>query len=393
MQTVVHAPASWNRARLGQWLVLLGLVVLLPGGCLMAPLDGSRVDSKNSPIIFNGYLTEANEPVTVEAFNTLTNHWDAITTATSESDVALTLVEGIDLYLWDAGGIVLPDKYWAAGKGGHYARVRAFTGSTPLLRLTRNLDGCYGSEISYQRMDEEGCFSWRTSAYVYTSGYSIAPSTCPEASGSKIHGHYELHDMPTCAQNIVYDKLAQHIDRQLIDDHYQISHHDPVTTEAMVPVVSHGESYAMGGFFGGHRRYIQRMQRRMSVFDYSWMPNGLIPGYDPSTTIPVKYRTPIAAPGGPVNNCDSRSAFCDGWLSDPVVHASPNQWKPASLLPALICNFGTAAALHEATSGWHGLVHEIIGGAFATFDSPSNPLFFLWHTYVDDVWEDWRDCP
>jgi hypothetical protein len=393
MQAVVHARRSWRQGKLMQWLTLLGLIVFLPAGCMLGPTDGTRVPSKNSPISFQGYLTEASAPVTVEAFNTLTNTWDTIGNATSSSTVGLTLVEAIDMYFWNAGDIVLPDAYWTAGKGGHYARVRSRTGSTQLLRLTANLDGCFDGGISYNRMDAEGCFSWRPAAYVYTSGYSIAPAACPEASGTKTHGHYLLHNMPTCAQDIVYDKLAQHIDRQVIDDHYEIHHHDAAETEAMGPLVAHGETFEMGGFFGGHKRYIRRMQHRVSVFDYSWMPNGLIPAWSSNTTIPVTYRTPVAAPGGAANNCDSRSAFCNGWLSDPVVDATPNQPKPAGLSPANVCSIATAAALHNATSGWHGDVHVAIGGAFGTFDSPANPLFFLWHNFVNDIWEDWKDCP
>ncbi|WP_455204543.1 tyrosinase family protein, partial [Kaarinaea lacus] len=43
--------------------------------------------------------------------------------------------------------------------------------------------------------------------------------------------------------------------------------------------------------------------------------------------------------------------------------------------------------------GWHASGHTLTGGHFGTFDSPANPLFFLWHNAINDVWVDYRACP
>jgi len=34
----------------------------------------------------------------------------------------------------------------------------------------------------------------------------------------------------------------------------------------------------------------------------------------------------------------------------------------------------------------------LTGGHFGTFDSPANPLFFLWHNGINDVWLDYQKC-
>ena len=36
--------------------------------------------------------------------------------------------------------------------------------------------------------------------------------------------------------------------------------------------------------------------------------------------------------------------------------------------------------------------HNLLGGHIRTFSSPSDPLFFSHHTYVDKLWSIWQDC-
>jgi hypothetical protein len=360
---------------------------------MLGPVDGARVSTRSSPIAFNGYYTSASAAVTVQALNTATNAWDTIGNATSSATISLTTDDDIELYSWNAGNIVLPNVYWTAGNGGHYARVRAQVGSFTLLRMTANLEGCFNGGINIGRLQDESCFSWRNETRVYTNNYSVAPVGCAEASGALTQGHYMLHNIPTCAQDVIYDKMAEHVTRAVIDDHYQIDHHTPENTEAQSTVLHHGEPAEMGGFFGGHLHYIQRYQHKISVHSYSWTPSGHLPAWDSNTTIPVTWRAAVAAPGGAVNNCDSQSAGCNGWRSGSVSDFTPNRPRPAGLAPGAVCSFATAQALHSGTTGWHDGVHLAIGGTFATFDSPAYPLFFLWHNYVTDVWRDWQACP
>jgi hypothetical protein len=40
--------------------------------------------------------------------------------------------------------------------------------------------------------------------------------------------------------------------------------------------------------------------------------------------------------------------------------------------------------------GWHGTVHNTIGGDMATFSSPIDPIFWRWHRWIDDVRRAWE---
>ncbi len=42
-------------------------------------------------------------------------------------------------------------------------------------------------------------------------------------------------------------------------------------------------------------------------------------------------------------------------------------------------------------AGYHGSVHNALGGVMSTWASPQAPIFYLWHGYLDHLWELWRD--
>ena len=41
-------------------------------------------------------------------------------------------------------------------------------------------------------------------------------------------------------------------------------------------------------------------------------------------------------------------------------------------------------------SGWHGAVHNAIGGDMATFNSPIDPVFWRWHKWIDQIRSTWE---
>jgi len=41
------------------------------------------------------------------------------------------------------------------------------------------------------------------------------------------------------------------------------------------------------------------------------------------------------------------------------------------------------------TSGFHASVHSAIGGTMGDFGSPSDPLFYAWHGYIDQIVDNW----
>ena len=397
------------RAGLRRWLTgaALAVVSLAAQGCVMGPYDGMRVANTVTPISYFGYLTAASTSVKVQAWNPATATWTQVATTTSAATVGFTMNDGTQLYRWDAGSLVLPAAHWIAGTGGSYARLRvrqvSSTGSEFGLSVARrDWLGCFfenfngeGNTLNYL---VNNCFSHRGEAYVYTDGYTIAPPACPgpAAALAKKNGHYMLTSIPACAQQIIRDRMAEEVTRNLIDGHYNIEHNSAASASSTDTVLGN----ELGGFFGGHERYLRRMERHVMVYDYNWMPQGKIPSWDSATAIPAVWWNAVAAPGGAANNCGSTTPGCMGWLSNPIVNSTPNRPRPAGLAPGVVCAFPSPAELHGAgfpspstrTWSWHNGVHPAVGGSFATFDSPSFPLFFLWHNFVQDVWLDWKAC-
>ena len=55
--------------------------------------------------------------------------------------------------------------------------------------------------------------------------------------------------------------------------------------------------------------------------------------------------------------------------------------------------YGTSGGFRAHTEGTpHANPHNLLGGHIRTFSSPSDPLFFSHHTYVDKIWAMWQDC-
>ena len=379
-------------------------------GCTTGIYDGQRVSSRSSTLKPAGYVTQpyaAGDYMQLQAFNPGTAGWDVIKSGgTISSSVSWTLADGTDLYSWSLGSTVVPNAYWQAGTGGYFTRLRVrwIKGSTTYNTLMSRGDAL---ECFFEDYDGQGntlayimdnCFSHRGEAYIYTSGYRQGPWWCgaPSAATPKTQDHYMMNQLPACAQDIAYDQMTGHISRESILDHYEINHNNSGVAHENETVVDDGtcsiQSGAdgmceLGGFFAGHERYLRKMERHVMVYDYPWMPDGKIPSWDPSTPVPVPFQTAVASPNG-----DCLSYTCSGWRSGNVANANPGVGTPFSIQPANVCGHLTVSSLHGATNGWHGGVHGALGGAFGTFDSPSFPLFYAWHNYVNDIWLNWKDC-
>lgn len=405
---------SDQHTRLGQiycqylsYLTVL-CVLLLSSACTTGFHDGTRVTNTNSPINMSGYITEpgsSGAEIRVSSLNTLTNNWDLVATSSPGSianSVSWTMADETKLYFWNLGNNALPNQYWQAGTGGSFARVRAewFNSSgdrvARLMNPRRDLLKCFLENVNGKGNTLEyilpNCFTHRQEAYIYTQNYREGSAACPAPASSlgKKNGHYMLTQIPDCAKTIISNRMREPINRSLIDGHYEIEHNSAANAHSVAPVTIGSNTYDTGGFFGGHENYIRKMERHVMVYDYPWMPVGKIPSWDPATTVPVMFRSAVASANG---NCNSTTPGCTGWLSGNIANPSPGIATPNNLLPANLCaNNATSAALHGSTNGWHGGVHINVGNNFATFDSPSFPLFFLWHNYVQDIWLDWKKC-
>lgn len=385
-------------------LLLITGITLMGGACTLGFYDGMRVANTGSSITLNGFITDPGSPdkdIRVSAYNFTTNTWNLIAqTAVGGSistSVSYTMADGTKLYLWDIGSKVLAAAYWKAGTNGSYARLKAewYKNGSLVAKLYNPRSDwatCYWENRNGQANTLAyllpNCFSHRGEAYIYTANYREGSIFCPapDPALSKSHGHYMLNQIPACAQQIIYNRMAERVNRSLIDDHYEIMHHDA----SMAHMVDAAGEYNLGGFFGGHENYIRKMERHVMVYDYPWMPKGKIPAWKPDTAVPVAFQASVASASG---NCNSQTSGCSGWLSGSLGNTNPGIATPVGILPGNVCGYATTAALHPAVKGWHDNVHVTVGGGvFNTFDSPSFPLFFLWHNYVQDVWLDWKTC-
>lgn len=386
------------------------LILLITSGCTVGVYDGKRVANTTSSVNPWGYVTSAptaGAKMRVQARNPGTGIWVTIKDNISiNNSSSWTTADGTSLYYWNAGSMTIPALYWTSGTGGSYARLRAqwYSGSTWYNTLvarkdwatcfTENFNG-EGNTLSYMLGN---CFSHRGEAYVYTSGYRQGSALCGTPNAlAKTNGHYMIDQIPSCARTIVSNRMREKINEQTILLHYEINH-NAANADSKNALPNDGFTCNqqpgsdgicdLGGFFGGHERYIRRMERHVMVYDYPWMPEGKIPAWNGSTIIPTQFRNAEVSPNGSCN-----SATCDGWRSDAITDTTPNAVKPASAAPGNVCAYMDVDDVASAVSGWHSSGHVWTGGHFSTFDSPANPLFFLWHNAINDVWVDYRECP
>ncbi|WP_455203041.1 hypothetical protein, partial [Kaarinaea lacus] len=216
--------------------------------------------------------------------------------------------------------MTIPAAYWASGTGGSYARLRAqwYTGSSWygtlvarkdwLTCFTENYNGA-SNTLSYML---DNCFSHRGEAYIYTAGYREGSSTCGVPGAlAKTNGHYMVHQIPSCARTIISNRMREKIDENNILLHYEINH-NPVNSDSKNTLPNDGFTCNvqpgsdgmcdLGGFFGGHERYIRRMERHVMVYDYPWMPEGKIPAWNGSTWIPTQFQNAEVSPNGSCNS-------------------------------------------------------------------------------------------
>ncbi|WP_196138359.1 tyrosinase family protein [Aliikangiella sp. G2MR2-5] len=394
------------------YLFLIVLATFIAGGCTVGVQDGMRVNNTGSTVKPTGYVTKApvsGDMVRIQARNASTGGWVTLKSNISISaSKSWTTKDGTDLFFWDAGNMTIPAAYWYSGTGGNYARLRAQWLSNGswyntlvsrkdwLTCFTENYNN-EGNTLNYML---DNCFSHRGEAYIYTANYREGAASCPTPSATlaKTHEHYMMHQIPSCARTIISDHMREKIDENMILLHYEINHNsanadsknqlgnDTSNTCGRQP--GNNGMCELGGFFGGHERYIRRMERHVMVYDYPWMPVGKIPAWNGSTWIPTQFQNAEVSPNGSCN-----SWTCNGWRSDAITDSTPNASKPSQISPTNVCNYATVDDVAAASNGWHGNGHVLTGGHFGTFDSPANPLFFTWHNAINDVWLDYKACP
>lgn len=136
-------------------------------------------------------------------------------------------------------------------------------------------------------------------------------------------------------------------------------------------------------FLDFHRDYVAQ-------FDAFRKTKGYLPvsGWDPATPIPPGLEHPhtlVAAratsdpyAANPACKTPTWATIAGGTDTDPLYgYTKLGQFQSLDELGRSI------------DDGWHGTVHNTIGGDMATFMSPIDPIFWRWHKWIDNIRAAW----
>ena len=143
-------------------------------------------------------------------------------------------------------------------------------------------------------------------------------------------------------------------------------------TNIHVNACPHGIAY----FLGWHRGYLYHFEQRLRAV--SGDPGLVLPYWDYYTgaTLPAEFTDPRA--GNPL--------YVDRVNTDVTPALTMAPFSP------FLLNFqrGLNQAVEPSFEGApHNPVHDIIGGAMTTMESPIDPIFWLHHANVDRLWVAW----
>ncbi len=161
----------------------------------------------------------------------------------------------------------------------------------------------------------------------------------------------------------------------VVRSHYAIHHHNTRNPET---------------FLTHHRTFMGNVEGFLIARGVA-MPFGHLPAWSPANPVPAVFQ----ATPPPPRNCNTQgmtTTNCD-YEANPLATFTPNMPTPANLQGAQLCAVGTQDALAQRLEPWHDTVHNTLGGSMLTFDSPGAPLFWIWHGYVDQIWQNWLNCP
>jgi hypothetical protein len=135
-------------------------------------------------------------------------------------------------------------------------------------------------------------------------------------------------------------------------------------------------------FLAFHRNYIGKLEDwiKTQVSDDKKLKKFVpLPKWRPSTRIPIQF----AFPGRLTDNPKIKTPT---WLTIKGGTTSSPEFGRKSL-----GKFNTSDELgREIGLNFHGDIHNTVGGVMATHSSPRDPIFFPWHSYLDDIWSTWE---
>lgn len=138
-----------------------------------------------------------------------------------------------------------------------------------------------------------------------------------------------------------------------------------VNQHAFPPPAAH----APATILSWHRNFILGLENFLVAQGHpEWSP---LPAWNPAEPIPAEFNIPNAGPDRLLN-------------LNPGINFSPD-FDHSNL-----GNFETDTDLGMAIMGRHGSVHITVGGLMGNFRSPAAPIFWPWHSFLDDIWWAWQ---
>ena len=163
-----------------------------------------------------------------------------------------------------------------------------------------------------------------------------------------------LNDLSAQQRTQLARLIQQYVTPAIVNQHFNAPHE-----------VHHDGSV----FLSFHRNYLAGLDNFLVDQGHpDWVP---VPYWNPASRIPDEFNIPNQGPDRLVN-------------LDPNVSFSP-EFDEANL-----GNFDTDEELGMALMGPHNLVHDTIGGIMDDLRSPSAPIFWPWHSFIDDIWWTWQ---
>lgn len=149
--------------------------------------------------------------------------------------------------------------------------------------------------------------------------------------------------------------------QEFVDIHVQA-----MTTQAGMQWGAHGDT----NFLPWHRDYLFAIESRLRLFN----PNVTIPYWDWTSeqSIPVQLSDPAdMAEWGISRNATVSNLPTPTQLNNTMAQTTWDSFR-------------------TSLEGIHNTLHVRVGGQMVTASSPSDPLFWLHHAFVDKVWADWQ---
>ena len=108
----------------------------------------------------------------------------------------------------------------------------------------------------------------------------------------------------------------------------------------------------------------------ISHFWVSQLPFGRLPIWNPNTGLPAPFTALTGAVPGETGGV-----------------------LPSGARYGNVCSYDSLELLHGGINGWHGGVHGALGGPFGNIHTAAQaPIFFPWHTAVDQIAANWEQC-